>query len=380
VSTPTSSTPTSDPRTGGAAEPPGRRVAVLGAGSWGTTFAQLVADADPRARVVVWGRDPVVVDEIATSSANSAYLPGLRLPAGVTATTDLAEALRDVDDVVLAVPVQRLRGVLATALPHLEEGARRSRRVPVFVSLLKGLEVDTHLRVSQVVEEVLAPVAEAASGGPGASAGGVPYAVVSGPNLAREIAERRPCATVVASTDPEVADRTAALCATDYFRPFTTVDVIGVEVAGAAKNLLAVGVGLAEGLGLGDNAKASVIALGLAEVTRLVVSLGGSASTVAGLAGAGDAFATCASTLSRNHRLGVGLSQGRPLAEVLATLGGTAEAVGTARSISAMADDAGVAMGVVEQVAAVLVEGRDPRDAALHLLSQPLRDERLRRA
>lgn len=361
-----------------------RRVAVLGAGSWGTTFAQLVADADPRARVVVWGRDPVVVAEIATSSANSAYLPGLRLPAGVTATTDLAEALHDVDDVVLAVPVQRLRGVLATAVPHLVAGVRRSGRVPVFVSLLKGLEVDTHLRVSQLVEEVLAPVAAAGRGGPGGSTGGstsgVPYAVVSGPNLAREIAERRPCATVVASTDPEVADRTAALCATDYFRPFTTVDVVGVEIAGAAKNLLAVGVGLAEGLGLGDNAKASVIALGLAEVTRLVVALGGSASTVAGLAGAGDAFATCASTLSRNHRLGVGLSQGRPLAEVLATLGGTAEAVGTARSVSAMADDAGVAMGVVEQVAAVLVDGRDPRDAALHLLSQPLRDERPRRA
>jgi glycerol-3-phosphate dehydrogenase (NAD(P)+) len=373
VSSATTSSTTSDRRAGGPAEPPGRRVAVLGAGSWGTTFAQLVADADPRARVVVWGRDPVVVAEIATSSANSAYLPGLRLPAGVTATTDLAEALRDVDDVVLAVPVQRLRGVLVTALPHLAEGARRSRRVPVFVSLLKGLEVDTHLRVSQLVEEVLAPAADAASGGAG---GGVPYAVVSGPNLAREIAERRPCATVVASADPEVADRTAALCATDYFRPFTTVDVVGVEVAGAAKNLLAVGVGLAEGLGLGDNAKASVIALGLAEVTRLVVALGGSASTVAGLAGAGDAFATCASTLSRNHRLGVGLSQGRPLEEVLATLGGTAEAVGTARSVSAMADEAGVAMGVVEQVAAVLVEGRDPRDAALHLLSQPLRDER----
>ncbi|MBF5080633.1 NAD(P)H-dependent glycerol-3-phosphate dehydrogenase [Quadrisphaera sp. INWT6] len=371
------STPVTSQQPDGAPEPAGRRVAVLGAGSWGTTFAQLVADADPRARVVVWGRDPVVVEEIASSSANSAYLPGLRLPAGVTATTDLAEALRDVDDVVLAVPVQRLRGVLTTALPHLEAGARRSGRVPVFVSLLKGLEVDTHLRVSQLVEEVLAPVADAGSGGAG---GPVPYAVVSGPNLAREIAERRPCATVVASTDPEVADRTAALCATDYFRPFTTVDVIGVEVAGAAKNLLAVGVGLAEGLGLGDNAKASVIALGLAEVTRLVVALGGAASTVAGLAGAGDAFATCASTLSRNHRLGVGLSQGRPLADVLATLGGTAEAVGTARSISAMADDAGVAMGVVEQVAAVLVEGRDPRDAALHLLSQPLRDERLRRA
>ncbi|MGQ7295454.1 NAD(P)H-dependent glycerol-3-phosphate dehydrogenase [Quadrisphaera sp. KR29] len=337
----------------------GRRVAVLGAGSWGTTFAQLVADADPTASVVVWGRDASVTEEITRERANSRYLPGLRLPAGVSGTTGLAAALEGADDVVLAVPVQRLRGVLTAAAPHL--GGSGGGR-PAVVSLLKGLEVDTHLRVSQLVAEVL---------------GELPYAVVSGPNLAREIAERRPCATVVASAHEQVADRTAALCATDYFRPFTARDVVGVEVAGAAKNLLAVGVGLAEGLGLGDNAKASVIALGLAEVTRLVVALGGSAATVAGLAGAGDAFATCASTLSRNHRLGVGLSQGRPLQEVLDGLGGTAEAVGTARSITALAEGAGVAMGVVEQVAAVLVQGRDPRDAALHLLSQPLRDERL---
>ncbi|TNM68614.1 NAD(P)-dependent glycerol-3-phosphate dehydrogenase [Streptomyces sp. NP160] len=342
----------------------GRRVAVLGAGSWGTTFAQLVADADPGARVVVWGRDGAVTDEITREHANSRYLPGLRLPSGVTGTTELAAALAGADDVVLAVPVQRLRGVLGAAAPHLGGGSDGSGggTRPTVVSLLKGLELETHLRVSQLVADVL---------------GEVPYAVVSGPNLAREIAERRPCATVVASVHEHVADRAAALCATDYFRPFTARDVVGVEVAGAAKNLLAVGVGLAEGLGLGDNAKASVIALGLAEVTRLVVALGGSAATVAGLAGAGDAFATCASTLSRNHRLGVGLSQGRPLQEVLDGLGGTAEAVGTARSITALAEGAGVAMGVVEQVAAVLVEGRDPRDAALHLLSQPLRGERL---
>ncbi|TXR55356.1 NAD(P)H-dependent glycerol-3-phosphate dehydrogenase [Quadrisphaera setariae] len=339
----------------------GRRVAVLGAGSWGTTFAQLVADADPGARVVVWGRDATVTDEITREHANSRYLRGLRLPGGVSGTTDLVAALEGADDVVLAVPVQRLRGVLATAAPHLGGGAGGASG-PTVVSLLKGLELETHLRVSQLVAEVL---------------GDLPYAVVSGPNLAREIAERRPCATVVASVHEHVADRVAALCATDYFRPFTARDVVGVEVAGAAKNLLAVGVGLAEGLGLGDNAKASVIALGLAEVTRLVVALGGSAATVAGLAGAGDAFATCASTLSRNHRLGVGLSQGRPLQEVLDGLGGTAEAVGTARSITALAEGAGVSMGVVGQVAAVLVEGRDPRDAALHLLSQPLRDERL---
>ncbi|SDQ75288.1 NAD(P)H-dependent glycerol-3-phosphate dehydrogenase [Quadrisphaera sp. DSM 44207] len=335
-----------------------RRVAVLGAGSWGTTFAQVLADASAHARVVVWGRRAEVVSGIAERSENPAYLPGVRLPAGVTATRDAGEALEGADLVVLAVPVQQLRATLARHAAAVPPGA-------VVVSLLKGLEAQTHLRVTQVVEEVL----RAQPHGP------PPVAVVSGPNLAREIAERRPTATVVAAADAAVAAAVARACSTSYFRPFTSQDVVGVEVAGAVKNLLAVAVGLSEGLGLGDNAKASVMARGLAETTRLVMALGGSAATVAGLAGAGDAFATCASNLSRNHRLGVGLSRGERLEDVLAGLGGTAEAVATSRSVTELAAGVGVAMPVVEQVTAVLHRGRHPREAAALLLSRPVGPE-----
>ena len=331
----------------------GRRIAVLGAGSWGTTFAQVMLDADPDARVALWARRPEVAADVVEHHANSAYLPGVRLPDGLTATTDVARAVEGAEIVVLAVPVQQLRATLTAHAAVLPPGA-------TYVSLLKGLEAGTHLRVSQLVRAEL---------------GHVPLAVVSGPNLAREIAERRPTATVVASRDEDVANRVAAACATSAFRPFTSADVIGVELAGAVKNLLAVAVGLAEGMGLGDNAKASVVALGLAETARLVSAMGGSATTVAGLAGAGDAYATCASTLSRNHRLGAGLSQGRPLQEVLDGLGGTAEAVATSLSVSELAASVGVQMAIVEQVTAVLHAGRHPREAAGVLLSAPVRRE-----
>ena len=332
---------------------PSGRVAVLGAGSWGTTFAQVLADAGAP-EVVLWARREQVALEI-TEQRRSPYLPGVRLPDAVSATTDPAQALAGAELVVLAVPVQQLRATLAEHGAAVPPGA-------TLVSLLKGLEAGTHLRVSQVAAELL----------PGHA-----LAVVSGPNLAREIAERRPCATVVAAQDPAVAERVATACSTGYFRPFTSTDVVGVEVSGAVKNLLAVAVGLAEGLGLGDNAKASVVARGLLETSRLVVALGGSAVTVAGLAGAGDAFATCSSHLSRNHRLGYGLAQGRSLAEVLDHLGGTAEAVATSRSVSELAAGLGVPMAVVEQVTAVLHRGMHPGRAAEHLLSQPVRPEGL---
>jgi glycerol-3-phosphate dehydrogenase (NAD(P)+) len=306
---------------------------------------------------VLWGRREQVVQDVRERRENSAYLPGVRLPTGVSATRNAAAALEGAALVVLAVPVQQLRETLTRHAAAVPPGA-------LVVSLLKGLEAGTHLRVTEVVEQVLAPVH-----------GRVRSAVVSGPNLAREIAERLPTATVVAAREFPMAAAVARACATSYFRPFTSSDVVGVEVSGAVKNLLAVAVGLSEGLGLGDNAKASVIARGLAETTRLVQALGGSAVTVAGLAGAGDAFATCASSLSRNHRLGVGLSRGEPLERVLAGLGGTAEAVATSRSVSELAAGVGVAMPVVEQVTAVLHGGRHPREAAALLLSRPLGPE-----
>lgn len=326
-------------------------VAVVGAGSWGTTFAQVLADAGAP-RVGVWARRPEVAAAI-SAGHTSPYLPGVVLPDAVVGSPDLRDALAGASLVVLAVPVQQVRAVLRAhpgAVPH---GA-------VVVSLLKGLEAGTHLRVSQILAHEL----------PGRA-----VAVLSGPNLAKEIAARRPCASVVACEDPGVAREVAQACATGYFRPFTSTDVVGVEVCGALKNLLAVAVGMAEGLGLGDNAKASVVALGLLETARLVAAMGGSAATVAGLAGAGDAFATCSSNLSRNHRLGTGLAAGRSLADVLASLGGTAEAVATSTSVRELAAQLGVPMAVVAQVDAVLHHGMAPRLAAEHLLSRPVTPE-----
>ncbi len=326
-------------------------ITVVGAGSWGTTFAQVLADAGAP-EVVVWARRPEVAARITVEHANP-YLPGVRLPDAVVGSDDLDAALLGASMVVLAVPVQKVRAVLAAHAGSFPAGA------PV-VSLLKGLEAGTHLRVSQIIEAELP---------------GSPVAVVSGPNLAKEIAARLPCGSVVAAHDASVAHEVAHACSTGYFRPFTTADVLGVEISGAVKNLLAVAVGMAEGLGLGDNAKASVVARGLVETSRLVVALGGSAATVAGLAGAGDAVATCSSTLSRNHRLGTGLAAGLSLDEVLDGLGGTAEAVATSTSVSELASSLGVPMAVVSRVDAVLHHGMAPRLAAEHLLSQPVAPE-----
>lgn len=329
----------------------GREVAVVGAGAWGTTFAQVLADAGaPRVRV--WARRPEVARSI-TQEHTSPYLPDVVLPDAVLGVEDLREALAGAPLVVLAVPVQQVRSVLRAHPGAVPRGA-------VVVSLLKGLEAGTHLRVSEVLAQEL----------PGRR-----VAVLSGPNLAREIAARRPCACVVASREEGVARAVAQACATGYFRPFVSTDVVGVELCGALKNLLAVAVGMAEGLGLGDNAKASVVALGLTEIGRLVAATGGSAATVAGLAGAGDAFATCSSTLSRNHRLGTGLAAGRSLEQVLDGLGGTAEAVATSTSVRELAGQLGVAMAVVAQVDAVLHHGMAPRLAAEHLLSRPVAAE-----
>ncbi len=324
---------------------------VVGAGSWGTTFAQVLADAGAP-EVVVWARRPEVAAQITAEHTNP-YLPGVDLPGAVVGSDDLDAALRGASLVVLAVPVQKVRAVITAHAGSFPAGA------PV-VSLLKGLEVGTHLRVSQIIEAELP---------------GSPAAVVSGPNLAKEIAARRPCGSVVAARDASVAHEVAHACSTRYFRPFTTADVLGVEISGAVKNLLAVAVGMAEGLGLGDNAKASVVARGLVETSRLVVALGGSAATVAGLAGAGDAFATCSSPLSRNHRLGTGLAAGLSLQDVLSGLGGTAEAVATSTSVSELASSLGVPMAVVSQVDAVLHHGMPPALAAEHLLSQPVAPE-----
>ncbi|MEJ5945396.1 NAD(P)H-dependent glycerol-3-phosphate dehydrogenase [Pseudokineococcus basanitobsidens] len=330
-----------------------RRAAVLGTGSWGTAFGLVLADAG--ADVVLWGRRAQVCADVAAGRGNPAYLPGAPLPASMTATTDAAVALAGADLVVLALPSQVLRPVLEGVADRLPPG------VPL-VSLAKGLESGTRLRMSQVVAEAAAVPAER-------------VAVLSGPNLAREVAERQPTAAVVAASDVAVADLVATACATSAFRPYTHHDVLGVELGGVVKNVVGLAVGMAEGLGYGDNAKASIITRGLAQTSRLAVALGAEAATLAGLAGMGDLVATCASPLSRNHQTGVQLGRGLDVAAAAAVVRQTAEGVRSAPSVLALAREVGVEMPIVEQVVDV-VEGRTPvREAARLLLARTLKHE-----
>lgn len=330
------------------------RAAVLGTGAWGTTFATVLADAG--CDVALWGRSAAVCEEIATTHRNEAYLPGIDLPATMTASTDPATVLAGADLVAIAIPSQSVRATLAPMRPLVPAHA-------VAVSLMKGVELSTDQRMSQVVAEVL----------------GLPVdrvAVVSGPNLAREIAERQPTATVVASTSPETAQLVARACASATFRPYTNDDVVGVELCGAVKNIIAVAVGIAQGRGLRYNTMATIITRGLVEITRLGLALGADAETFPGLAGMGDLMATCASPASRNHSLGVHLGQGMTLDEAIAATGGTAEGVKTSRSVLELARSVGVEMPITEAVVAVLHEGLPVDELAPLLLGRPHKAER----
>ena len=329
------------------------RVAVLGTGSWGTTFAAVLADAG--ARVTVWGRSPQVRDQINRSHRNERYLPGIELPAAITATTDLRAALAGAHLVAVAIPSQVVRTALAGAGDALQPGA-------VVVSLMKGVELGTHERMSQVLAEVLAvPDSQ--------------VAVVSGPNLAREIAVHQPTATVVASVDEHTAERVAHACATSYFRPYTNTDVVGVELGGAVKNVIALAVGMAQGAGFGDNTTATIITRGLAETTRLGLALGAQPETFAGLAGMGDLVATCASPLSRNNTLGRHVGEGMTLTEAVTATGGTAEGVKSCRAVLELADLHGVDMPITQAVAAVLYDELPVATMTEALLARPRKAE-----
>ena len=330
------------------------RCAVYGTGSWGTAFALVLADAG--CEVTLWGRRAEVVDAINTTRTNPDYLPGTQLPPAVTATTDPALAARDADFVILAVPSQTLRGNLAEWAPLLPEGA-------VLVSLMKGVELGTAKRMSEVIEEV-------------AKAGPERVAVLSGPNLALEIADRQPAASVVACRDEAVARRLQAACHTPYFRPYTNTDVIGCELGGAVKNVIALAVGIAEGMGLGDNAKASLITRGLAETTRLGLAMGADAHTFAGLAGLGDLVATCSSPLSRNHTFGVNLGRGMTLEQTVAVTRQTAEGVKSCESVLELARRHGVDMPITETVVGIVHDGKPPLVALQELMSRSAKPER----
>ncbi|MBF0722426.1 NAD(P)H-dependent glycerol-3-phosphate dehydrogenase [Sanguibacter inulinus] len=330
--------------------------AVLGSGAWGTTFAQVLADAGCTVRL--WGRNADVAQQITTEHVNGKYLPGVVLPESISATTDVAAALEGVDLVVVAIPSQSARATLEPLRDLVPPTA-------VAVSLMKGVELSTDRRMSEVVAEALAIDASR-------------VAVVSGPNLAGEIARRQPTATVVSSSDPQTAALVAKACSSGYFRPYTNADVVGVELCGAVKNVIALAVGMAQGRGFGYNTTATVITRGLAEISRLGLALGADAETFPGLAGMGDLMATCASPSSRNHTLGKHVGQGMTLDDAITATGGTAEGVKSCRSVLELARSVGVEMPITEAVVGVLHGGLPVDDIARGLLARPQRSEGVR--
>lgn len=331
--------------------------AVMGAGSWGTTFAQVVADAGHP--VTLWARRPEVAREIAEEHTNARYLPGLVLNEAITATADPAAALAGADTVVLAVPAQSLRD-------NLEAWAGLIPADAVLVSLMKGVERSTGMRMSEVI-------ADAAGAGPER------IAVVSGPNLAREIADRQPTATVVASASLATAEAVADLTANSYFRPYTNADVVGVELGGAVKNIIALSVGIADGQGLGDNSKASIITRGLAETSRLAMAMGADAQTLSGLAGLGDLVATCASPLSRNRSFGRLLGEGLSVEEATERTRQVAEGVKSSPAVLALGEAHGVELPITQAVSAVIDGTLDVGELAGVLLSRKRKHEGLER-
>jgi len=330
------------------------RAAVLGAGSWGTAFAKVLTDAGTD--TVLWARRPELAEAINAKHENPDYLSGLILPPGLVATADPAEALAGVDLVAIAIPSQTLRDNLGRWVPLLPPEVS-------LVSLMKGIELGTVKRMSEVIGEV---------------AGAEPdrVAVVSGPNLAREIAAEQPTATVVACVDPDRAAAIQDACTAPYFRPYTNTDVVGTELGGAVKNVIALACGMAVGMGYGDNTTASLITRGLAETSRLGMALGADPTTFAGLAGLGDLVATCNSRLSRNRTFGERLGRGETLEEAqAATHGQVAEGVKSCRSVLELARHHDVEVPITQGVEAVCFGSLTPPQMLELLMSRSMKSE-----
>jgi glycerol-3-phosphate dehydrogenase (NAD(P)+) len=327
------------------------RVAVIGAGSWGTTVAHLAAHNAP---TTLWARRKELADQIDTDHRNGDYLPDYALHPELRATAQLDEAVCTADVVVMGVPSHGFRAALTDVAACIRPW------VPI-VSLAKGLEQGTKLRMSQVVNEVLP---------------GHPCAVLTGPNLAKEILAGHAAAAVVAMADDVISEALQDIFATDVFRVYTNRDVIGSEVGGVLKNVIAIASGMADGLGTGDNTRAAVITRGLAEITRLGVAMGGQEMTFAGLAGMGDLIATCISPQSRNRYVGEQLGKGRTIDEISTEMNQVAEGVKSCRSVLEVATEHGVDMPIVSQVAAVVHEGRTAADAYRGLLKRQVAHER----
>ncbi|HZT57298.1 MAG TPA: NAD(P)H-dependent glycerol-3-phosphate dehydrogenase [Pyrinomonadaceae bacterium] len=330
------------------------RVAVIGAGGWGTGLSVLAARAGCEVRL--WSRSAAVVEEINARRSNSAYLAGQEIPVGVRATCDERDALRGAEIVLLAAPSHATRGVLERLRACVEPSM-------VFVSATKGVEVETGMRISEVVADVL-----------GRQAAGR-FVCLSGPSFAREAAAGQPTAVVAACEDEELSRRVQAALSVKNFRVYTNRDTVGTELGGASKNVMALAAGMIAGLGFGANSVAALITRGLAEMTRLALAEGARVETLAGLAGLGDLVLTCTGGLSRNRHVGEELGRGRKLDEVLAGMNEVAEGVRTTRAIKLLASRRGVEMPITNEVHAVLYEGKAARDAVESLMSRPLKDE-----
>jgi len=328
------------------------RIAVVGAGSWGTTLADLLAAKGDE--VVLWAYEPEVAEEINRRHRNDLFLPEAPLHPGVRATTDLGAAVRGAAVVVCAAPSQAVHRVMGEAAHALAAGA-------IVVSASKGLDAEGRKRMTEVLGAVLPA--------------GTGVAALSGPTFAREVYERQPTAAAVASASPEVARAAQVALAAPHFRVYTNDDVIGVELGGALKNVIAIAAGIGDGLGLGHNARAALITRGLAEITRLGVALGARPETFAGLAGMGDLVLTATGHLSRNRSLGVELGRGRTLDEVMARRLSVAEGVGTARAAVALGEATGVVLPISREVARVLFEGKSPKLAIGDLMERTLKSE-----
>ena len=314
------------------------RVTVLGGGSWGTTVAALAAMNTP---TTLWARDGAVVAEVNAEHRNARFLGERDLPSTLEATTDLQVACESADVLVVAIPSHALRGVMQEAAEHVRAW------VPV-LSLSKGLEQQTRMRCTEIIAECLP---------------GHPVGILAGPNLAREVLDGMAAAAVVATPDVAVAQALQPLFWNERFRVYRNTDVLGSELGGALKNVIAIASGMADGLGVGDNTRALVITRGLAEMTRLGEAMGADPKTFMGLTGMGDLLATCASPLSRNRRVGEGLAQNKTVEDIVEEMGQVAEGIKTVGTVMELSRSLSVSMPIAEQVDRVVNDGRHPRDA-----------------
>lgn len=328
-------------------------VGVIGSGAWGTTLALLLAKKD--IKTTLWEHRPERAIEMQRERENRLFLPGISFPATLQITSSIAEAVREKDMLLLVTPSQRMRENVRLLAPYVGDQT-------LLVSASKGIEIDSLKRMTEVINDEL-PQAHKRT------------AALSGPNISREVAEEKPTAAVVAAYDEDVAVQARTILNTSYFRVYTANDIVGVELGGALKNIIAIGAGFNDGMGYGENAKAAFITRGLAEISRLGVAAGANPLTFAGLAGIGDLVATCASPLSRNQQLGRRLAAGEKLEEILASTHSVAEGVYTTKAALQLAARYNVEMPITRQLSLVLFEGLDPRKAVPELMMRDLKNE-----